>query len=764
MSIKKTLLSLWLIAAVTSSFAQKSIKNAPKQQSSSEEYVMKRLTSGTHEDMVPYFTSNSITADDKYMIFLRIINDCNNIWALNLETGEEKQITYFTDVSPNSLRIYEFRQHDYPALNIASVVMHAKTGKVYFLKDRKLWRFDLNGNGRVLATLPSKVDISNCHVNDAGTKFLLSTVDDRAFDLLDANVTNNLLIDEYIQQRNLSSHLMVYDTDNGDCLLKEEVHSAWVSHAQFSPVDDNIILYNHEWCPDDGIRRIWIFDGRRHIRMRNEEDGRSRHDGASHETWEPETGNIIYHGSYPNGVKYIGRMAFKDPHDPSDYTITEIPLPPECKKYGHFSVNHDGSLLVSDGHYAVPGEKNSWGGEWITLFKPDWEKKTIELKPLCRHRSSWKNQEAHPHPVFNHAGTAIFFTSDFEGRRAVYKVDVDTPNEKNIKSVMLKVAEWQLAHPKHDPRAWTNGAFYAGLFAAWETTRSASLYQSLLNICNSIDWTPSRWYHADDVAVCQTFIDLYRKEKRQAMIQPTIDTLSLLLTKPYPESDEVKVCTWWWCDALFMAPPALVKLGVTTGNQEFLQKNDKLFRECFDLLYNKEEHLFARDNRYLANNSGNDMRESNGKRIFWSRGNGWVMGGLTRILKELPQDYPQRPFYENLFREMAAKIISIQQPDGLWRSSLLDPDAYPGGEVSGSGFYCYALAWGINNNLLDRATFLPSVRKAWAGLNKCVNEEGRVGWVQPVGQDPRLNYNADSWEVYGTGAFLLAGSEVIKLK
>ena len=113
---------------------------------------------------------------------------------------------------------------------------------------------------------------------------------------------------------------------------------------------------------------------------------------------------------------------------------------------------------------------------------------------------------------------------------------------------------------------------------------------------------------------------------------------------------------------------------------------------------------------------------------------------------------------------MAARIVSLQQSDGLWRASLLDPAAYPGGEASGSGFFCYALAWGVNNGLLDKETYLPVVVKAWEGMNSLIQPDGRVGWVQPIGADPKKNFSAESWEVYGTGAFLLAGSEVIKLK
>ena len=140
------------------------------------------------------------------------------------------------------------------------------------------------------------------------------------------------------------------------------------------------------------------------------------------------------------------------------------------------------------------------------------------------------------------------------------------------------------------------------------------------------------------------------------------------------------------------------------------------------------------------------------------------MGGLVRILEELPKDYVKRRFYEELFVEMATRVAGLQQADGLWRASMLDPASYPGGEVSGSGFFCYAMAWGINNGLLDREKFLPIVEKTWVALTQCVNGEGRVGWVQPIGATPEKNFGKDSWEVYGTGAFLLAGSEVIKLK
>jgi len=344
-----------------------------------------------------------------------------------------------------------------------------------------------------------------------------------------------------------------------------------------------------------------------------------------------------------------------------------------------------------------------------------------------------------------------------------------TGNEQNvfdkeyIKSTMEAAVNWQFANPKHDPRDWTNGAFYAGVYAAWETTGSQAIYDAMVNTFTSVGWTPyRRWFHADDIAICQTYVDLYRIEKRPEMIQAFVDTLNKLIENPYPVKG-IEIIKWWWCDALFMGPPAMVKVGLTTGNMEYLAKSDEYFMECYDLLYDHEERLFARDLDFVIKGDENDRFEANGKKIFWSRGNGWVMGGLARMLQELPRDYPKRPFYEQLFKDMAARIKELQPEDGLWRASLLDPDSYPGGEASGSGFYCYALAYGINSGLLDNS-YLPAVEKAWIGLNRCLHPYGKVGWVQPIGLDPKRNFSEDSWEVYGTGAFLLAGSEVIKLK
>ncbi|WP_236668871.1 glycoside hydrolase family 88/105 protein [Hymenobacter rubidus] len=328
----------------------------------------------------------------------------------------------------------------------------------------------------------------------------------------------------------------------------------------------------------------------------------------------------------------------------------------------------------------------------------------------------------------------------------------------------MKAARWQLAHPKHPPTDWTNGAFYSGVFAAYQATHSRLLLDSLLAMGERTQWRPAQRYdHADDMAICQTYLNLYRLKKDRRMLAPTLALVEKFRTEPGPEVRNHGIA-WWWCDALFMGPPVLVKLGIIENQPQYLALSDTLYQQTYKRLFNHAEHLFSRDAGYLWTAANEGKKEQNGQRVFWSRGNGWVMGGLVQVLQELPARHPSRAFYVSLFKEMSARLVQLQQPDGLWRSSLLDPAAYPGGETSGSGFDTYALAWGINQGILDKPTYLPAVRNAWVALNKVVSPEGRVGWVQPIGADPRRDFSAESWEVYGTGAFLLAGSEVIKLK
>ncbi|NJN24525.1 MAG: glycoside hydrolase family 88 protein [Cyclobacteriaceae bacterium] len=332
---------------------------------------------------------------------------------------------------------------------------------------------------------------------------------------------------------------------------------------------------------------------------------------------------------------------------------------------------------------------------------------------------------------------------------------------------MLKAFKWQQKNPKHALNDWTNGAYYIGVTKAYQATGNKAYQKGLIAMAEELDWMPApRWYHADDIAISQSYLYMKEDGVKGANLQPTVNDLDKVMTQEYDWKDEngIKPIYWWWCDALFMGPPVFVHYAAISGENKYLTANDRLYNECYELLFDQEEHLFARDMRYLWEGDKEYLKEANGKKIFWSRGNGWVIGGLALLLQQMPADYEKRGFYEDLFKKMASKLKAIQPEDGMWRSSLLDPESYPHGEVSGTGFDTFAFLWGINNGLLDRSEYLPAAMKAFNGLMACQQADGKMGWVQPIGADPKRNFSADSWEVYGTGAYLLAASEMLKLE
>jgi rhamnogalacturonyl hydrolase YesR len=338
-----------------------------------------------------------------------------------------------------------------------------------------------------------------------------------------------------------------------------------------------------------------------------------------------------------------------------------------------------------------------------------------------------------------------------------------------ITAALKRSADWQLANPSGtEIRDWIIAPLYDGLLRTALTTGDPEYLAAVIRMGTQAGWMPSnRVYHADDHAVGHAWLDVYLMDRSQEQrLVPMRDRLSHVMDHPItedlafgtkPQTQGVSITDrWTWCDALYMAPPTLTRLFTATGDRKYLDFLDQEFQYTHDHLYDPAEKLFYRDATFF------DKKTPNGKKVFWSRGNGWVYGGLALMLEHLPKDHARRGFYEKLFKEMTTAVLAAQQEDGLWRPSLLDPLEIPVGETSGSGFFTFGLAWGVNHGLLDREKHLPAITRAWNGLLTRVKPDGTVGYVQPVGAAPD-HLEADSTQDYGTGAFLLAGSEILRL-
>lgn len=336
--------------------------------------------------------------------------------------------------------------------------------------------------------------------------------------------------------------------------------------------------------------------------------------------------------------------------------------------------------------------------------------------------------------------------------------------------IMKKVTDWQMAdfpnnrfRPEHENWMWTNAVLYIGMehFARLDT--SNYYYHWLDSVARTEYYQPGpRMYYADDLAVIQLYLALYGKYGEPEMFYPSQARLEFIVNHPSENPDlwitgrRNPFDRWSWCDALFMAPPVFAGMGRLTGDTTYYHFLEKEYWATVDYLYDPQECLFFRDHRYF------DKREANGRKVFWGRGNGWVMAGLALLLSELPEEYPERQKYVKLYTDMTKRIIALQDENGMWHPSLLDTVAYPVPETSATALIGYAIAWGINNGILPER-YAGDIMKTWKSVVKRVHPDGRLGYVQPIGADPR-HITEEQTEVYGVGAFLLFGTEICKMQ
>ena len=329
-----------------------------------------------------------------------------------------------------------------------------------------------------------------------------------------------------------------------------------------------------------------------------------------------------------------------------------------------------------------------------------------------------------------------------------------------IIALLQKVNDYQTAHPvmKATDRNWERGTWFTGVMAAGVATGDSRFIDQATRFGESNQWQPGTEKSGANVLTCaQTYLELYFLTTNHAFIEPVI-----LWVNSGRSNTPSGAKVWYleggrrYADSLYVGAPPLAMLAKATGNSQYLTWMNDFFWDVQAELFDSADNLFYRDKRFIG------ATNLHGTKIFWSRGNGWVFASLPRILSALPAKDPSRPRYEALFKQMAAAIAKQQQPDGLWRPNLDDPEDFSMPETSGTGFFCYGMAWGVRNGLLDRATYLPVVRKAWTGLAECVNADGKVCWGQLVGDRPVAVKAEDSHE-YITGTFLLAGSEVLRL-
>lgn len=313
---------------------------------------------------------------------------------------------------------------------------------------------------------------------------------------------------------------------------------------------------------------------------------------------------------------------------------------------------------------------------------------------------------------------------------------------------------------------WTRGVYYEGLMAFYKIDPAKRYYDYAVEWGEKHDWKPVRGEvytrHADNQNCGMTYIDLYRIDPQPVRIEAIKANIDSVISSGRYDD-------WTWIDAIQMAMPIFVKLGVTLNDTKYFDYMYKMYHhikyvEGGNGLYNPEDKLWWRDKDFVP-----PYTEPNGEDCYWSRGNGWVLAALALVLQELPTSDPHYAEYLADFKNLAEGVAPLQREDGFWNVSLHDPNHFGGKETSGTALFVYGMSWGINNGILDKATYLPIVEKGWTAItSEALQPNGFLGYVQSTGKEPKDGQpvtvdKMPDFEDYGLGCVLLAGTEIYKM-
>ena len=311
---------------------------------------------------------------------------------------------------------------------------------------------------------------------------------------------------------------------------------------------------------------------------------------------------------------------------------------------------------------------------------------------------------------------------------------------------------------------WTRAVYYEGLMALYQIDKNNDYYNYAVDWGNKHEWGMRNGLetrNADDQACGQTYLDLYEIEQKPERIQKIKANIDYIIKSG-------KVDDWTWIDAIQMAMPIYAKLGVMTKDQTYFDYMYKMYHHSKTQegggLYNKVDKLWWRDKDFVP-----PYKEPNGEDCYWSRGNGWVVAALVRVLSLIPENEVHRAEYMADYKALMEALVPIQRPDGFWNVSLHDPTNFGGRETSGTALFVYGMAWGINNGLLDAKIYRPVVEKGWKAMTaEAVHPSGFLGYLQGTGKEPKdgqpVSFSSQpDFEDYGLGCFLLGGTEVYKM-
>lgn len=209
-------------------------------------------------------------------------------------------------------------------------------------------------------------------------------------------------------------------------------------------------------------------------------------------------------------------------------------------------------------------------------------------------------------------------------------------------------------------------------------------------------------------------------------------------------------------DDPYMVVPYLVRQHRATGDARPLDDAVQQMLGAKSVLFNSERGLY----RHAW-----DVKRQEPLGQFWGRANGWMVLAQVELLDGLPAAHPRQAEVRAAFLAHATGLRNAQDPAGGWHQLLDHPESWI--ETSSTGMFVYGLARGVNEGWLDTSFAVPA-RRGWSALREKITATADIvdvcgstdiGDVDYYLKRPRLQ-----GDLHGFGPFLLAGSEILRLR
>lgn len=391
-------------------------------------------TNSAANDQHLYFTSPSITDDDKYLVIISERNGNPNLFYINRITHEIKQISN----SKGLLKSYTYPQGKTVGLSKASPFLDSANNIIYWIEDDAIWKFRLakSDSPEKISTLPEGWLTGYTDISSDGRFMCVPCTDPRAFTADDETQHDQLRnVPLRMVAHGYKSKVIVIDLITGKKKSVFEV-PFWSTHVQFHPIDFDKILCNSEGgVAHTAIKsypywgRIWVIDENGdYKRLFNQEQG----EYVNHENWHNNTNAIIYHGKLK---QRLVKKTFYYFLKAVNKFIAPIFSKKLLEKYFDHSVaarDENGEVIfqVLTDHpvsHAVAGVKEN---EFITdsrdgnIYMYEYKNGKFSGTVVCEHNSSMEYQDSHPHPKLTDNRQGIVYTSDKLNSCNVYEVKI----------------------------------------------------------------------------------------------------------------------------------------------------------------------------------------------------------------------------------------------------------------------------------------------------------------------------------------------------